>query len=64
MLASSIPVRAAVDIVSESAEAVDLEAAQVPADLAHEIIGGGKLRTLERAQHRREHLDQLERVLA
>lgn len=63
MLASTIPDRTAAGMVREAAAAVDNEAAEVSPELAHTIIDNGKLRTLERGQHRREHLDQIERLL-
>ncbi len=62
-LAGAIPDRAAVDLAREAADAVDREAAAVSPDLAEVIEDNGKLRTLERAQHRRAHLDQIESVL-
>ena len=64
MLASAVSPHDASRFALDSAESVDREAAQVPAALAKEIIDGDKLRTLERGQHRREHLDQLEGLLA
>lgn len=64
MLAEAIPLRAAVELVRTSAEAVDREVETVPADLAATIVENGKLRSLERAQHRVSHLDQIEGLLA
>jgi hypothetical protein len=63
MLASAIPSAAAVGFVREAAESVDREAAGIPRDLAGTIIENRKLRSLERAQHRREHLDQIAGLL-
>jgi hypothetical protein len=62
-LAEQIPDRNTVAMVLSAAEAVDLEAASVSAELAGTIVDNGKLRTLERGQHRGEHLDQIEALL-
>lgn len=62
--ATLIPARAALDMAVEAAAAVDSEAARVTRELAREIIDNGKLRTLERGQHRCEHLDQIEALLS
>lgn len=63
-LASSIPDRAAVDMARSAASDVDREAEGVSPELAQVIVENGKLRTLERAQHRRDHVDQIEELLA
>jgi hypothetical protein len=62
-LAGAIPDAAVVEVVRTSAEAVDAEAATVSPELAEVIDGAGKGRTLERALHRRTHVDQIEEVL-
>ena len=64
VLAAAIPNRTAVDMLRDAADAVDLEAQSVPPELAEIIQSHGKVRSLERAQHRREHLDQIEGVLS
>lgn len=62
-LAAAIPDRAVVEMVRAAADAVDREAEAVSPELAEVIQSNGKLRTLERAQHRRIHLGQIEGVL-
>ncbi|MDO9100081.1 MAG: hypothetical protein Q7V53_04965 [Caldisericota bacterium] len=64
VLAAAIPNRTAVDMLRDAADAVDLEAQSVPPELAEIIQSHGKVRSLERAQHRRGHLDQIEGVLS
>lgn len=63
-LIDAIPDRAASEMVRAAADAADREAEAVPPELLEAIEANGKLRTLERAQHRRAHLDQIERVLS
>jgi hypothetical protein len=62
-LAAAIPDRAAVEMVRAAADAVDREAETVSPELAAVVQANGKPRSLERAQHRREHLDQIEDLL-
>lgn len=62
-LVSAIPDRAAIELARAAADAVDGEVEAVSPVLAEVIQANGKLRTLERAQHRRTHLDQIENVL-
>lgn len=63
MLSATIPGPTAVAMVRAAAQSVDAEAEMVGPELAQLAIQNGKLRSLERAQHRREHIDQLLRVL-
>jgi hypothetical protein len=60
VLAKSIPPRAAVSLVLEAAEAIDQELEKVTPTLAAEILKQGHERMLNRALHRREHLDKIE----
>ncbi|MDA3936118.1 MAG: DinB family protein [Actinomycetota bacterium] len=62
-LVELIPDHAVIEMTREAAAAVDHEAETVDPELAGVIEGNGKLRTLERAQHRRTHVDQIERAL-
>ncbi len=63
-LAAAIPAHAAIEMVRAAADAVDREAAAVSPELAATVEANGKVRMLERAQHRRSHLDQIEAVLS
>jgi hypothetical protein len=62
-LAATVPDHAAVELARAAADAADCEAEAVSPELAEVIQANGKLRVLERAQHRRTHLDQIEGVL-
>jgi hypothetical protein len=63
-LAADIPDRSAVEMLRRAADAVDREAGQVSPELAEIVQANGKHRVLERAMHRRTHLDQIESLLA
>ena len=58
----AVPVRAAAELAVAIAEAVDARVAALPDDLVDGDIAAGTL-NLSRADHRGEHLDQIERVL-
>jgi hypothetical protein len=63
VLARSIPPRAAISLVLGAAEAIDLELEKITPALAAEILKQGHKRMLNRALHRNEHLDKIEKVL-
>ncbi len=63
-VAFAVPVRLAVDLAQTAAAAVDRQVEALPAGLAVTIEAEGYSRMLERAAHRRQHLDQIERALA
>jgi hypothetical protein len=62
-LAEAVPARLAPELARAAAETVDARVASVPEDLARAIDRGGHERILRRSEHRRLHLDQLERAL-
>ncbi len=62
VLGLAIPPRAAATLAVESAEAIDRELEQLTDTLLAEIAQINAVR-LDRAKHRREHLDQIERAL-
>jgi hypothetical protein len=63
-LAAAVPARVTVELARAAARAVDREAEAISPELAEKIEANGKLRTLERAQHRRTHVDQIAAALA
>jgi hypothetical protein len=63
VLAKSIPPRAAVSLVLEAAMEIDQELEKISPTLAAEILTQGHERMLNRALHRREHLDKIEKAL-
>jgi hypothetical protein len=63
-LALAVPDRLGVELAQSAAEAVDRQVEALSSDLAAEIEAAGYSRILRRAEHRREHLDQIEKVLA
>lgn len=62
-LALAIPVRSAPGLAEAAADAVDRQVEGLPPDLIAAIDAGGHERILWRAEHRRQHLDQLARTL-
>lgn len=58
-----LPPRQAAEEALAAAEAVDARVASLPGDLVQQILAQ-RPRTLVRAVHRREHLDEIERALA
>lgn len=64
MLSDVNPEEAAVNAVLNAAEAIDRKLDELTAELEAAIEASGNVRILRRAMHRREHLDQIEKVLA
>lgn len=64
VLSQTIPPAAAVHLVQEVAEAIDQKVAGLSPELASAIEAGGHPRILRRALHRRQHLDEIEELLA
>jgi hypothetical protein len=60
----ALPPRVAADDAVAAAEAVDQMVASISDKLAQEIRSHANGVRLDRAKHRREHLDQIERLLA
>jgi hypothetical protein len=48
----------------EAAEAIDRKVAALSPPLVEAILSAGRLRSLDRSLHRREHLDEIEKMLA
>jgi hypothetical protein len=63
LLSDAIPPRAALQLARAAAEALDQKLETLTPELAHAIETGGHIRVLRRALHRREHLDEIEKVL-
>jgi hypothetical protein len=63
VIAKSIAPRVAVSLVLEAAETIDRELEKITPAFAAEILKQGHERMLNRALHRREHLDKIENVL-
>lgn len=63
-LAAAVPDDKVLEMARRAAQAVDRQAAAVSPELAEIIQRHGKSRTLERAQHRRTHLDQIGKLLS
>lgn len=59
----ALPPRDAARLAVEAAEAVDRKVAALAAGVIEQILATGESWRLTRAVHRREHLDQIERVL-
>ena len=59
----AIPSRTAAEMAVYCARAIDKEIEQLGAELAAEVDAKGKTVRLNRAQHRREHLSQIEAAL-
>jgi enamine deaminase RidA (YjgF/YER057c/UK114 family) len=57
------PPRGAAEDALAAAEAVDRQIEALAPDLVEAILGAGRLRSVDRSIHRREHLDQIERTL-
>ncbi len=64
VLSAAIPPEAAVKLARSAAEAIDLGLEGISAALEAAIEAAGRPRVLRRSEHRREHLDQIERALA
>lgn len=62
-LCLALPPRAAVDLALSVAEAVDRRVAAVSGAVIEANARGGAPLNWRRAQHRREHLDEIERLL-
>lgn len=63
-LCLALPPRAAARLAIATAEAVDQKVEALSADLIAENAAAGNPINLLRAEHRREHLDEIERALA
>ena len=59
----ALPPRRAADLAVAIAEATDRKVASLADDLVRQSTAPGSAITLVRADHRREHLDQIERAL-
>ena len=59
----ALPPRQAAELTVAIAEAVDSKIAALPDDFAARIAGAGNPISLHRAEHRREHLDEIEAAL-
>ena len=59
----ALPPRQAAQLTAAIAEAVDRKIASLPDDFAARIAGAGNPISLHRAEHRREHLDEIEAAL-
>ena len=64
VLSAAIPPDAAVELARIAAEAVDRELEGLSPELEKAIEAANRPRVLRRSEHRREHLDQIERALA
>ena len=64
VLSAAIPLAATAELARAAAEAVDQKVEQITNELAAAIESAGRVRVLRRSEHRREHLDQIERALA
>ncbi len=64
VLCSALPPRTAAQLAVATAEAVDRKAEALAADLVAANAAAGNPINLVRAEHRREHLDEIERLLA
>lgn len=62
-LSAAIAPRAAIGLALAAAEAVDQEIERLPPELAAELEARGFPRAIRRYQHRRDHIDQIERAL-
>jgi hypothetical protein len=58
-----IPAESVVQLVRDAAEAIDRKVEMLTPELVSAIEVAGYTRILHRGLHRREHLDQIERVL-
>ena len=63
VLSAAIPLRAAAELARTAAEAIDRKIDGISAELAAAIEAAGRPRILRRSEHRREHLDQIEKAL-
>jgi hypothetical protein len=59
----ALPPRTAAEVAITIAEAVDRRVAALPEDLVAKNTAAGSPLNLSRAAHRKEHLDEIERVL-
>jgi hypothetical protein len=67
LLTKRLPPRAAADEAVAAAEAIDGQLEAAPADLIDRFLAAGghrRLFLIDRAEHRREHLDEIEQGLA
>jgi hypothetical protein len=59
----AIPPRRAAELTLSIAEAVDRVVERLPDDIVARNTGAGRLVNLTRAEHRAEHLDEIEQIL-
>ncbi|HTC21693.1 MAG TPA: hypothetical protein VK859_12640, partial [bacterium] len=63
VLSARLPAPEAAKLVTEAAEAIDLEVEKLTPEQAEELVKMGFERLLHRALHRRAHLDKIEKAL-
>ncbi len=63
VLSGAIPPRACAALAQAAAEAIDHALVGISPELEAAIEAAGRVRILRRSEHRREHLDQIERAL-
>ena len=61
---NAVPPEVATREAAAAAEAVDRFVAALPPDVIAEVLAEGRPRWIARSEHRREHLEQIERALA
>ncbi len=64
VLSAALPPAAAIELAEAAAEAVDRKLEGISAELEAAVEAAGRPRVLRRSEHRREHLDQIEKALA
>jgi len=62
-LSVAIPPKARAALAQAAAEAIDHALEGIAPELEAAIEAAGRVRILRRSEHRREHLDQIERAL-
>jgi hypothetical protein len=62
-LCSVIPPAASIDLARNAADAIDRKLEGIDGTLVTAVESVGRVRLLRRSEHRREHLDQIEKVL-
>jgi len=63
VLSRALPPAAIIELVRDAASTIDRKIETVAPELAAAIENAGYVHILRRAEHRREHLDQIEKVL-
>jgi len=63
VLSAAIPLGATVELARAAAQAIDETLEGITAGLEAAIEAAGRARILRRSEHRREHLDQIEKAL-